>query len=54
MVEENVMYQQLQNFVRRKFVAWKHFGQIWKNYPLHLKNCVLQHLWSCQWKCSMY
>jgi len=31
MVEENIMYQQLQKICSGKFVAYKFFGQIWEN-----------------------
>jgi len=50
MVEENVMYQQLQKICRGEVCTKKFFGQIWEN-PRKIfftppKNCLLLHL--CQ------
>jgi len=48
-VEENVMYQQLQKICRGKACTKKFFGQIWENpgkiFFAPPKNCLLLHLW---------
>ena len=48
-VEENVMYQQLQKICRGKVCTKKFFGQIWQNLGkisfAPPKNCLLLHLW---------
>ena len=37
LVEENIIYRELQKFVARKFVVEKVFGKIWAKYPFHPK-----------------
>jgi len=49
MVEENIMYQQLQKICRGNVCTKKFFGQIWEN-PVKIifappKNCLLLHQW---------
>ena len=48
LVEDYIMYQQVQKFVRRKFVAYKFFVQIWAKISLAPPNdCLL--LYVCVW-----